>query len=46
MDLTDKIIAFESDELSDEETVELFSMLIKNGKLVAIDFGTASKLWC
>jgi len=31
MDLTGQIIAYESGELSDEETIELFSMLVKNG---------------
>lgn len=31
MDLIGKIIAYESGELSDEETVELFSMLVKSG---------------
>lgn len=31
MNLTGQIIEYESGELSDEETVELFSMLIKNG---------------
>lgn len=31
MDLTGKIITYESGKLSDEETVELFSMLVKSG---------------
>jgi len=31
MDLCGQIIAYESGELSDEETVELFSMLVKSG---------------
>lgn len=30
MDLTEQIIAYESGELSDEEIVGLFSMLVKN----------------
>jgi hypothetical protein len=30
MDLTSKIIAYESDELTDEETIELFQYLIDN----------------
>lgn len=31
MDLIQQIIEYESGELSDEDTVELFSMLVKNG---------------
>ena len=30
-DLTDKIIAYECDELDDEQTIELFQELIDNG---------------
>ena len=32
MDTVDKIIAYESGELSNEQTIELFSELIKNGQ--------------
>lgn len=32
MDLVDKIMAYESDELTNEQTIELFSELIKNGQ--------------
>lgn len=31
MDLIQQIIEYESDELSDEEIIELFSTLVKNG---------------
>ena len=31
MDLVSQIMVYESDELSDEETIELFSMLVKDG---------------
>lgn len=31
MDLTSKIIAYESDELTDEETIKLFQELIDSG---------------